>query len=92
MKHVAIVGAGLIGRSWAVVFARAGWTVSLFDPADGVAAGAVPLIASELNMLSHLGLVGDPAAALARVSATASLEQAVERANFVQEGLSKPSN
>lgn len=69
MKRVGIVGAGLIGRSWAIVFARAGWTVSLFDPVAGVAAGALPLIASELSALSRLGLVGDSKAASARVHA-----------------------
>ena len=85
MKRVAIVGVGLIGRSWAIVFARAGWTVSLFDPVDGVAAGAVPLIAWELTALSRLGLVDDAAAALSRVNTTASLEHAVDGADLVQE-------
>ena len=32
MPTVAIVGAGLIGRSWAIVFARAGWEVRITDP------------------------------------------------------------
>ena len=32
MPSAAIVGAGLIGRSWAIVFARAGWEVRLTDP------------------------------------------------------------
>jgi L-gulonate 3-dehydrogenase len=32
MPTVAIVGAGLIGRAWAVVFARAGIDVRVFDP------------------------------------------------------------
>ena len=32
MQRVAIVGAGLIGRSWANVFARAGWKVRVWDP------------------------------------------------------------
>ena len=36
-ESVAIVGAGLIGRAWAMIFARAGWDVRLFDPAEGVA-------------------------------------------------------
>ena len=27
----AMIGAGLIGRSWAMVFARAGWRVRLYD-------------------------------------------------------------
>ena len=31
-QTVAIVGAGLIGRSWAIVFARAGWEVRVADP------------------------------------------------------------
>ncbi|MFT3952933.1 MAG: 3-hydroxyacyl-CoA dehydrogenase NAD-binding domain-containing protein [Piscinibacter sp.] len=32
MNTVAIVGAGLIGRAWAHVFARAGWKVRINDP------------------------------------------------------------
>jgi 3-hydroxyacyl-CoA dehydrogenase len=31
-RNVAIVGAGLIGRAWAAIFARAGWNVRLTDP------------------------------------------------------------
>lgn len=85
MKRVAMIGAGLIGRSWAIVFARAGWTVSLYDPADGVAAGAIPLIEAELTALARLGLVDDPKAAAGRVQAAKSVEQAVEGADFVQE-------
>ncbi|MGT2481894.1 3-hydroxyacyl-CoA dehydrogenase NAD-binding domain-containing protein [Methylobacterium oryzae CBMB20] len=34
-ERVAIVGAGLIGRAWAMIFARAGWDVRLFDAAAG---------------------------------------------------------
>src|SRR6185312_197825 len=34
MKAVAIVGSGLIGRGWAIVFARAGYETRLFD-SDG---------------------------------------------------------
>ncbi|GAB2520133.1 hypothetical protein GCM10027064_17090 [Microbacterium petrolearium] len=37
-ERVAIIGAGVIGLSWAELFARAGWEVAVFD----VAAGAVP--------------------------------------------------
>ena len=40
-RIAAIIGAGLIGRAWAVVFARAGWTVRLFD-AVPVTAGPMP--------------------------------------------------
>jgi L-gulonate 3-dehydrogenase len=85
MKRVAIVGSGLIGRSWAIVFARAGWTVALYDAVDGVATSAIPLIEAELNSLAKLGLVDDPRAAIARVTAAATLEQALDGADFVQE-------
>ena len=85
MKRVAIVGSGLIGRSWAIVFARAGWTVALFDPIDGVVAAAIPLINAELEALARLGLVDDPKAAAARVLAAEGLEHAVEGADLVQE-------
>ena len=31
-RNVAIIGAGLIGRAWAAIFARAGWNTRLTDP------------------------------------------------------------
>ena len=36
--RVAIVGSGLIGRAWAIVFAGGGCRVALHDSAAGVAA------------------------------------------------------
>lgn len=32
-KTVAIVGCGTVGRTWALLFLRAGWRVRVFDPA-----------------------------------------------------------
>ena len=32
METVAVIGAGLIGRAWAITFARAGCHVRLWDP------------------------------------------------------------
>lgn len=81
----AIVGAGLIGRSWAMVFARAGWNVALFDPADGVAARAVELIAPALDEQAEYGLVKDARAALNRIAAISSLADALDGATLVQE-------
>ena len=37
MPRVAIVGSGLIGRSWAIVFAGGGFDVALYDGVAGVA-------------------------------------------------------
>lgn len=85
MPRVAIVGAGLIGRSWAVVFARAGWEVRVSDPEPGQRAAAPGLIRSDLQALFAHGLVDDPDAAAARVSGVASVAEAVAGADLVQE-------
>ncbi|MCK8786138.1 3-hydroxyacyl-CoA dehydrogenase [Roseomonas sp. NAR14] len=82
---VAIVGTGLIGRAWAAIFARAGWSVRLWDPAAGVAANAVGLCAEGLRDLASQGLCDDPAAAAARIVACPTLESALDGADFVQE-------
>jgi 3-hydroxyacyl-CoA dehydrogenase len=44
-QRVAIIGSGLIGRSWAVVFANGGFDVALYDAVAGVADRALSLIA-----------------------------------------------
>ena len=85
MPTAAIIGAGLIGRSWANVFARAGWRVQVWDPIDAQRDGAPGAIAASLHDLARHGLVDDAAAAASRVSATASLDAAVAGADYVQE-------
>ncbi len=82
---VAIVGAGLIGRAWAVVFARAGWTVRLTDLHGPTLDAAPGLIRDELQALHAHGLVIDPEGSAARVSTAGSLADAVAQAEFVQE-------
>src|SRR3954471_9697658 len=84
MPNAAIVGAGLIGRSWALVFARAGWDVRLTDPSAEALAAAPDLIRQALDDLKTHGLVDDPAAAAARVTPAASLAEVTE-ADLVQE-------
>ncbi|MBR1222587.1 3-hydroxyacyl-CoA dehydrogenase [Bradyrhizobium sp. U87765 SZCCT0131] len=83
--QVAIVGVGLIGRAWAAVFARAGWTVRLTDPHAPTLAAAPELITGELAGLARHGLVTDPAAAAARISVAPNLAAAVDGVDFVQE-------
>ena len=85
MSKVGIVGAGLIGRSWANVFARAGWQVQVWDPLAAQRATAQAQIAQSLQELQVHGLVNDAAAAAARVTVMATLEEAVADADYVQE-------
>jgi 3-hydroxyacyl-CoA dehydrogenase len=84
-RHVAIVGVGLIGRAWAAIFARAGWTVRLTDPHGPTLEAAPQLIRDELHALASHGLANDPDAAAARISVAASLADAVKDVTFVQE-------
>jgi len=86
MEKVAIIGSGLIGRAWAMVFARAGHPVKLYDVAPGAAGKALALIKEGLEELHEFGLIGEPAAVVAkRVSAVATLADAVKDADYVQE-------
>src|SRR5262249_59519507 len=85
-----IVGAGLIGRSWANIFARAGWDVLVWDPSAEQRAAAQEQIARSLHDLARHGLVKDPGAAAARITVVEQLADAVRDAEYVQE--SGPEN
>lgn len=86
---IAIVGAGLIGRAWAITFARAGCTVRLFDSAPGAAEAALGLVRELLDDLDARGLLdgGSAPEAAARIAPAASLEQALAGAAHVQENV-----
>ena len=77
MPRVAIIGSGLIGRAWAMVFARAGWDAAMYDAVDGVADKALGLVAEGLDELAKHGLVDDPRAAASRIRAAKSLADAL---------------
>jgi len=86
MERIAVVGAGMIGRAWSIVFARAGLPVVLHDVNPAVLGPALDLIEKSLSDLHASGLVSEPAAVIrARVTAAASLEEALRDATYVQE-------
>lgn len=86
-KMIAVIGAGLIGRAWAMVFARAGWRVRLTDNSAEQLARAHAFIAESLDEQRQYGLVADPRATLGRIEIEASLESAIADADWVQENL-----
>jgi 3-hydroxyacyl-CoA dehydrogenase len=83
--RIAVVGTGLVGSGWAIVFARAGYAVALYDAAEGAAQRAHALIGERLNDLRDAGLIGDPAPIHARIETADSLAEALEGALYVQE-------
>lgn len=84
-SKVAIVGAGLIGQSWAIVFARAGWSVRLWDEQADKLPEAIRTIASLVGTLETYRLVDDGSALLGRIEPADSMQHAVEAAAYVQE-------
>jgi L-gulonate 3-dehydrogenase len=83
---VAVIGGGSIGTSWAIVFARVGHPVALYDPDPGRRAAASGEILERLVALGKAQLIGDaPESIAARVSVHAELEAALAGAVHVQE-------
>lgn len=86
MEKIAVIGSGLIGRAWAMVFARAGHPVKLYDNVPGAVDKALHLIEDGLRELREAGLIReDPPVVLKRVSGASDLAQAVGDADYVQE-------
>ena len=85
--NIAIVGSGLIGQAWAIVFARAGFNVAMWDGHASALAQAKKIVGEQLQALEDQGLVADALTANAKVSIAASLVKALENADYVQENL-----
>ena len=85
-RHVAIVGAGFIGRAWAIVFARAGFSVAVYDAVDTALAQCQRLLLENISDLAEHGLISEaPAAVLARIRTETTLPAALQGACLVQE-------
>ena len=86
-QTVAIVGAGLIGRAWAVVFARAGWHVRLYDAAPAQLPAAHALIKQALSEQENAGMLVNAREALERIALCETLDDVIGNASWVQENL-----
>jgi L-gulonate 3-dehydrogenase len=86
--RMAIVGAGSIGLAWSVVFARAQWSVSLFDIVGQMRDAAPAAIERRLGDLHRVGLLLEPVeAVMARITVTDDLSEAVDGVTWVQESV-----
>lgn len=81
----AVAGAGLIGRAWAIVFARAGHTVHLWDGSADALAAAIPLLRANLDDLEAQGLIDSAADVAERVHPVPTLAEALDGARWLQE-------
>jgi 3-hydroxyacyl-CoA dehydrogenase len=86
MEKIAIIGAGLIGRAWATVFARAGHPVVMWDNDPAAVPRALALIEEGLKEQKGFGLIAEePMVVRARVSGAATMADALKDADYVQE-------
>ena len=85
-RRVAIIGMGLVGRSWAVDFARAGARVALWDAMDGVVETSLSQIRQLVSDMDGAGLLNEtPEAILSRINPCSTLSEALSGADYIQE-------
>ena len=82
LMKVACIGAGTVGHAWAVVFARAGHSVALYDHVEGeVEARALPKARETLGILASGGMLHEPVEAIAaRITGASSIAVALSPA------------
>jgi len=87
MAKIAIIGSGLIGRAWAISFARAGHEIRLYDQVAGAAEKAIAFARDMAAPLETEGLLEGQSAdqLVARIRPAASLEEALDGVVHVQE-------
>jgi 3-hydroxyacyl-CoA dehydrogenase len=86
-RPVAVIGAGLVGAGWAIVFARAGLQVRIYDVNPEATRWALALIAGQLKELEGFGLIDDPVATAALVQPAYGLAEALKGAAYAQESV-----
>jgi len=86
---VAILGCGVVGFSWAVVFARHGFEARLFNRPSASLTTVKDRVRAALELLRDEGVIEERtvAASLARVLVFDDLAEAVGPADYVQEAL-----
>ncbi|CAL8240473.1 unnamed protein product [Merluccius merluccius] len=86
-KSITVIGSGLIGRSWAMVFSSGGYRVRIYDNQPGLAAKAITEIRKQMGELEEASMLrGELSSSdqLALLSSHDDLQQALEGAFFVQ--------
>lgn len=87
MSKIGVIGAGLIGRAWAMVFARAGHDVALYDGVEAALPAAMETIKHRLADLNAAGLIDDPSGILDKITPVTRIEEAAKDAAYIQENV-----
>ncbi|ETO32938.1 crystallin, lambda 1 [Reticulomyxa filosa] len=89
---VVLIGSGVIGRNWAVLFARGGFDVVLYDikKNEQLEEAMKDIKESKLRLLEQYNMLGKNGSTkdlLDRISVSTNLKDALCNAIFVQEGV-----
>src|SRR5699024_3934139 len=89
IKNIAVLGAGTMGHGIAQIFAQAGYPVQLYDLEDESLQKAKQSIENDLDVQINQDLIEKEAkeAALAQITFTTDLEQAVKDADYITEAV-----
>ena len=85
IERTAILGAGVIGASWAALFLASGRSVTVFDPDPNAEASVRKYIEMAWPALEELGQVGHATRDAITFAPTAA--EAVRNAQFIQENV-----
>jgi L-gulonate 3-dehydrogenase len=86
--RIAVVGAGLIGRAWAMVFARAGHPVALYDADPEALQRSLAALDQGLADLRAAGLLAEsPVNVRLRIAPAPTLAAALDGAAYLQENI-----
>ncbi|QFU00161.1 L-carnitine dehydrogenase [Halomonas sp. THAF5a] len=84
-QQLTVIGTGVIGNGWIARALARGWDVVAFDPAEGAEARTRAFVDNAWGSLTKLGLA--EGASPERLRFVASMEQAVEGADLIQENV-----
>jgi L-gulonate 3-dehydrogenase len=87
MSAVAIVGGGIIGSSWALVFARAGWHVRVYSRHESVRATVRERVRRAATLARAIAPAVAPDEIVERLTVAGSLEAALDGVAWVQESI-----
>jgi L-gulonate 3-dehydrogenase len=85
--HIAVIGAGLVGSGWAIVFAKAGHKVRIFDANAAIRESLPTHLRNSLDAMARHGLIDNIDAVMARMTFCDQLTDAVVGAIHVQESV-----
>ena len=89
IKKIAIIGSGIMGHGFAIVFAQKGYPVFLFDIDSRILKKAKSRIAANLDTFLDHGLIGrkEKGATLEKIKTTTDWKAATGEADFVLEAV-----